>query len=70
MIKNFWLDLCFDMMLDYIPDDFYIPETTEKFRSVIAHIDIIGSYLYTVETNLNDNIAKYFSAAGIGHKEI
>ena len=70
MNKNYWLYLCFDMMLEYIPEDFTIAETTEKFRTVITHIDIIGEYIYAAESNPNDNIARYFSVAGIGHKEI
>jgi tetratricopeptide (TPR) repeat protein len=70
MVKNYWFDLCFDMMLDYIPEDFTTPEITEKFRSVITHIDVIGDCFNTAESDFTDDVAKYFSLAGIGHKEI
>ena len=70
MKNNYWFDLCFNMMLEYIPEDFSLAETTGKFRSVITHIDVIGEYLYSDKTELNDDKAKFFSVAGVGHKEI
>ena len=70
MDKSTWFNLCFEMMLDYIPENFTVSETTEKFRSVITHIEAISEYLYAAKTNLDDNVAKYFSLAGVGHKEI
>jgi len=56
-------------MLEYIPEHFTTAEETGRFRSIAEHIDVIGSYLYSDETT-NDDVAKYFSMAGIGHKEI
>ena len=70
MVKTAWFNLCFDMMLDYIPENFTVSQTTGKFRSVLTHIETIGNYLFTAETDLDDNAAKYFSLAGIGHTEI
>jgi len=70
MRNSYWLDLCFNMLLEYIPEDFSLAEATGKFRSVIAHIDVIGEYFYAVKTELSDDVAKFFSMAGIGHKEI
>jgi tetratricopeptide (TPR) repeat protein len=57
------------MMTDYIPEFFYTSEDTVKFRSVITHIETIGNYLYSDSTT-DDRIAEYYSAAGVGHKEI
>ena len=64
-----WLDICFNAMLEYIPENFTTAIITERFRLIAEHIDTVGSYLFT-ETTTDDNIAKFYSMAGIGHKEI
>ena len=70
MAKNRqWVEICFEAMLEYIPEDFTTAEITERFRSIAAHIESIGGFLYA-ESTTNDNVAKFFSMAGIGHKEI
>ena len=68
-MRQDWQQICFEAMLEYIPEDFTTAEITERFRSVAEHIDVIGSYLQA-DTTTNDSIAKYYSMAGIGHKEI
>lgn len=66
---NKWRDICFNAMLEYIPEEFTTADTTERFRSIAAHIDTIGDYLYS-ETATNDDIAKFYSMAGLGYKDI
>jgi tetratricopeptide (TPR) repeat protein len=66
---NNWLNICFDAMLKYIPENFTTVDETEKFRMVATHIDVIGSYLYT-DTTTDDTVAMFYSMAGIGHAEI
>jgi tetratricopeptide (TPR) repeat protein len=56
-------------MLEYIPENYTTAEETKRFREVATHIDDIGRYL-SPETTTDDIVAKFFSMAGIGHKEI
>lgn len=69
MNRQSWLNICFGAMLEYIPENFTTADETERFRRITAHIDVIGSHLYT-DTTTDDTIAKFYSMAGIGHKEI
>ncbi|MDL2232498.1 tetratricopeptide repeat protein [Ruminococcaceae bacterium OttesenSCG-928-L11] len=64
-----WADICFHAMLEYIPEDFATVEAIEKFRSITEHIDVIGNYQISADGN-NDDVAKYYSKAGLGHKEV
>lgn len=64
-----WLRLCFGVMIEYIPERFETAEMTGRFRTVAEHIDVLGGYFNPDETT-DDDVAKYYSMAGIGHKEI
>lgn len=64
-----WMQVCFNAMIEYIPERFDTANETGRFRTIVEHIDVLGNY-FRPSGATDDKIAKYYSMVGIEHKEI
>jgi hypothetical protein len=73
-----WLELCFNIMYDYTPNDFSTREARQKFAQISNHADTVGEYFYSTlkrekdYSNIVDKFTKLselFYWNGIGYKE-